>query len=76
LRKEIIIAKKEQAHHALQTSEQVVFLTQRMTAVEKTQGEILDILRPMQRAQDRDSEAIVSHDHRLIRIERKLSVAK
>jgi|SRR3989338_5768207 len=41
------------------------------TDIEKAKDEIMSVLRPMQRAQDKDALTVVSHENRIVRIEEK-----
>lgn len=58
------------------TKEDIYEAIQRIRSVEKSQGEILDIIQPLARARDKDSVAVVDLERRVTRIESRLSTKR
>jgi hypothetical protein len=56
--------------------EQFAALHSRITDVQKGVRDIRVILEPLSEAFDRDAEALVEHDRRLLRVEQKLDLGR
>lgn len=56
------------------TKEDVRQLRERVENLEKGQEEILKELKPLSRAHDQDSETIIDHGKRIVRLEKELSL--
>lgn len=62
------------AEEIVEVREDIADLSRRVGSLEKGQEEILKELKPLSRAHDKDSETILDHGKRIIRIEKHIGV--